>query len=83
VDLFLGPNTKQKIIGKVLAGRLLRKRRTQGGWVLVEYTDPRGDGASITGWVRAKYVRLAEAETRRIIMCAFDTTSSEVDGCSE
>lgn len=80
--LFLGPDTKQRVVGTVPAGHILRKRRSQRGWVLVMYVDPRGDGASLTGWVRAKYVRSVEAATRRIIMCAFDAARSD-DSCDE
>lgn len=78
-SVFLGPDTKQRIIGTVPAGQILRKRRMQRGWVLVVYTDPRGDGASVTGWVREKYVRSIEAETLRVIMCAFDSRPNEGD----
>ena len=83
VNLLLGPDTKQRFVSTVPAGHILRKRRTQRDWVLVEYTDPRGDGASVTGWVRAKYVRSVEAATRRIIMCAFDAARQEESGCAE
>lgn len=78
-SVFLGPDTKQRIIGTVPVGQILRKRRMQRGWVLVVYADPRGDGASITGWVREKYVRSIEAETLRVIMCAFDSRPNEDD----
>jgi hypothetical protein len=80
VLLLRGPDTKQRIVSTVPSGQILRKRRTQRDWVLAEYTDPRGDGASVTGWVRAKHVRSVEAATRRIIMCAFDVARNEQDG---
>ena len=83
VNLLLGPDTKQRIVSTMPAGQILCKRRTQRDWVLVEYTDPRGDGASVTGWVRAKHVRSVEAATRRIIMCAFDAAWQAEDGCAE
>ena len=83
VTLRRGPDTKQRIVSTVAPGQILRKRRTQRDWVLVEYTDPLGEGVFVTGWVRAKHVRSIEAATRQIIMSAFDAARDEQDGCVE
>jgi hypothetical protein len=61
----------------------LRQRKTKESWVLVEYIDPQGDGASITGWVKKKYTASVEAETRRLIWCALTAELHPDDDCDE
>jgi hypothetical protein len=81
IKLMLGPDTKQRVVAAVPPGQILRPVRRQRDWVLVEYADPLGDGASVRGWVRSRYVRSMTSETQRLFLCALEQTPD--DGCGE
>jgi len=81
LTLYRGPDTKQRTQGTIEAGQILGQLRAKRGWVFVRYADPLGEGSFVGGWVRAKYVRPLEVETRRLILCALDDAAASGHPC--
>lgn len=68
VVLRQGPAGSNPQITVVPAGTLLIVRKRKVGWLQVRYEFPGGDGAVVTGWVRAKSVRSVAQETHRMLV---------------
>jgi hypothetical protein len=79
--LRLGPQTTQRSLTVLQKGQILPVLGRKAGWLRVRYVPTTGDGASITGWVQAKYTAPLEVETVSALLCAL--VSEPLDGCSE
>jgi len=64
-----GPQSSQMLIGRIPARQLMRVTARRPGWYRVRFVDPAGDGAQVTGWVRAKGMKHANTETARMVWC--------------
>jgi hypothetical protein len=76
-----GPQTTQRSLTVLQKGQILPVLGRKAGWLRVRYVPTTGDGASITGWVQAKYTTPLEVETVNALLCAL--VSEPLDGCSE
>lgn len=65
-----GPHSTHQVLGAIGQGKILHVLNRRHGWVRVRYVLPDGDGAEVTGWVRAKKVRPMELEARRLLLQA-------------
>jgi hypothetical protein len=65
-----GPQTTQRSLTVLRMGQILPVLGRKAGWLRVRYVPPTGDGASITGWIQAKYTTPLEVETVSALLCA-------------
>ncbi len=82
VNLRLGPSTRQRVLATISSGTLLRKRKAKADWILVEYVDPNGEGSTIRGWIRSKYLRAVEADAWIALWCAIGEPTPASNHCA-
>jgi hypothetical protein len=76
-----GPQTTQRSLTVLRKGQILPMLGRKAGWLRVRYVPSTGDGASITGWIQAKYTTPLEVETVSALLCAL--MEEPLDDCPD